>query len=112
MGLTIWILWVDDCVSVGKKESVLQANMGMMDWLDCNEVGKLTEFVGCKLDREVGKLRITQPVLMQSFVDEFNLQEGLVAVTPALPGLVLMKEKEDEAVNVATQSLYRLELGN
>ena len=45
-GLTLWISWVDNCTSVGKKELVLNAKKGMTDWLNCNEVGELTEFVG------------------------------------------------------------------
>ena len=43
---------------------------------------------------------------MQSCMDEFNLLEGLIPVTPAEPGMVLMKAKEDEAIDVATQSMY------
>ena len=31
IGLTLWISWVDDCVSVGKKELVLAAKKGMTD---------------------------------------------------------------------------------
>ena len=30
-GLTLWILWVDDCMSVGKRELVLDAKKGMTD---------------------------------------------------------------------------------
>jgi len=99
IGLTLWISWVDDCVSVGKKELVLSAKKGMTNRFNCDEVGELTEFVGCKLDRSDGVLRITQPVLMQSFVDEFELPEGPAPVTPAEPGSVLMKAREDEAVD-------------
>ena len=39
-------------------------------------------------------------VLMQSFVDEFNLPEGPTPVTPAKPEMVLMKVKEDETIDV------------
>ena len=100
---SLWISWFDDCMSVVKKELVLDTKKGMMDQFDCDEVGELTEFVGCKLERDTNKLKFTQPVLMQSFVDEFNLLEGL---TPAEPGMVLMKAKEDEAIDAATQSMY------
>jgi len=77
IGLVLWISWVDDCVSVGRKELVLSAKKGMTDRFDCDEVGELTEFVGCKLDRTTdGGLRLTQPVLLQSYVDEFDLPDG------------------------------------
>jgi len=112
IGLTLWISWVDNCVLVGKKELVLSAKKGMTDRFDCDdEVGELTEFVGCKLDRSDGVLRITQPVLVQSFVDEFELPEGPAPVTPAEPGSVLMKAREDEAVDAKTQSVYRSGVG-
>ena len=40
-------------------------------------MGWLNEYVGCKVDvdRENRKLKITQPVLLQSFNDEFDLPE-------------------------------------
>ena len=78
----------------------------MTDLFNCNEVGKLSEFVECKLDRDNGKLRITKPVLMQSFADEFDLLEGPTPVTPAEPGMVLMNSKEDEAIDAASQLMY------
>ena len=112
IGLVLWISWVDDCVSVGKKELVLSAKKGMTDRFDCDEVGELTEFVGCKLDRTTdGGLRLTQPVLLQSYVDEFDLPDGPVPVTPAEPGSVLMKARANEAVDTKTQSVYRSGVG-
>jgi hypothetical protein len=112
IGLVLWISWVDDCVSVGKKELVLSAKKGMTDRFDCDEVGELTEFVGCKLDRTTdGGLRLTQPVLLQSYVDEFDLPDGPVPVTPAEPGSVLMKARANEAVDTKTQSVFRSGVG-
>ena len=64
------------------------------------------EFVGCKLERDTKKLRIMQPVLMQSFADEFNLPEGSAPTMPAEPGSVLMKARDDEAIDGAVQSMY------
>ena len=106
IGLTLWILWVDDCVSVGKRELVLDAKKGMTDWFDCDEAGELTDIVGCKLERSTRQLRIMQPVLMQSFADEFNLPEGSAPMTPAEPGLVLMKARDAEMVDGTEQSMY------
>lgn len=83
----------------------------VVDQFDCDEVGDLTEFVSCKLDKDTKKLRITQPVLMQSFADEFNLLEGLTPVTPAEPGLVLMKAKDHKVINGAMQSMYQSGVG-
>jgi hypothetical protein len=48
---------------------------GIMDKMDCDDGGEIIEFVGCKIDYDkVEKdLRVTQPVLCQSFVDEFDI---------------------------------------
>ena len=82
-GLTLWISWVDDCMSVGKRELVLDVKKGMMDRFNCDKVRELTEFVGCKLERDAKQLKIMQLVLMQSFADKFYLPEGWAPTTPA-----------------------------
>ena len=110
-GLTLWTSWVDDCMSVGKRELVLDTKKGMTDWFNCDEVRELTEFVGCKLERSARQLRIMQPVLMQSFADEFNLPEGSAPTTPAEPGSVLMKARDDKAVDRTAQLMYRSGVG-
>ena len=83
----------------------------MTDCFDCDKVGELTEFVGCKLDRTNDSLQITQPVLMQSFTDKFVLLEGSATAMPAEPGLVLMKARADEAVDTKTQTMFRSGVG-
>jgi hypothetical protein len=42
---------------------------GLIEVLDCDDVGNLLENVGCKVnyDQEVGTVRLTQPVIIQSF---------------------------------------------
>ena len=42
---------------------------------DCEDGGELREYVGCKLDRKGDTLKITQPILVQSLKDEFELDE-------------------------------------
>ena len=59
----------------------------------------------------MGQLKITQPVLMQSFADKFNLPEGSAPATPAEPRSVLMKARDDEAVDGTEQSTYRFGVG-
>ena len=49
-----------------------------MKRFECDEVRELKEYVGCKVDynRKEGWIKLTQPVLMQSYTDEFKLPEG------------------------------------
>ena len=63
--------------------------------MDCDDIGWLTEYVGCKIEinRETRELKFTQPVLIQSFSDEFRLPEKNYS-TPAEAKQVL-KHAED-----------------
>ena len=49
-----------------------------MQCFDCDEVGELKEYVRYKVevDQEGQKLKITQPVLLQSYADEFLIEEA------------------------------------
>ena len=56
----------------------------MGEWFELDETGPLKECVGVKLDidHEQKTMRMTQPVMIQSFKDEFDLP-GEVHPTPA-----------------------------
>jgi hypothetical protein len=51
----------------------------------------LNEYVGCKIDRGEDFDKFTQPVLIQSYEDEFDLNKTGSVFTPAEQGKVLMK---------------------
>jgi hypothetical protein len=108
VGLVLWVTWVDDCLVCGKKEAVLEAKKDLMSRFDCDEVGELTEYIGCKVDRGDGYLRLTQPVLLQSFDDEFDIPDMQRPNTPAMPGQVLRSGASETAlVDSKMQSRYR-----
>jgi hypothetical protein len=46
----------------------------------------MDEYVGCKVERDYveGSIKLTQPVMLQSFADEFDLPEGPSPNTPAI----------------------------
>jgi hypothetical protein len=85
----------------GNKEGAEKAKKQMMDRFDCDEVGELKEHVGCEIDRDLteGSVKLTQPVLLQSCGDEFDLPKGETPNAPAIPGIVLHKGRTDDAVN-------------
>ena len=58
-----------------------------------DEVGELKEYVGCKIEynKKEGWMKLTQPVLAQSFKDEFELPTNNFE-TPAGPCTTLMPE--------------------
>jgi hypothetical protein len=51
----------------------------------------LNEYVGCKIDRDEYYVKFTQPVMIQSYEDEFELNKTRQVFTPAEQGKVLMK---------------------
>ena len=63
-------------------------------------------------NREEGFIKLTQPVLLQSYKDEFELPEGTaVPTTPATPGKVLVKPEPENCVSFEEQHTYRSGVG-
>ena len=79
---------------VGQKQVVMNETKKLSDRFDVDDVGRLEEYVGCKIewDHEKGTMRFTQPVLLQSFEDDFELPKGK-PVTPLVAGTVLSRAK-------------------
>ena len=112
-GLIIWLSWVDDCMVVGKKSGVLIAKKQMTDRFDCDELGEVDEYVGCKVehDKMQNTIKLTQPVMLQSFTDEFNLPNGPAPNTPATPGGALVKAEPEDNINDGDLFYYQSGVG-
>ena len=111
-GLVVIVSWVDDLLMAGNKELVLQAKKDLTDNVDCDDTGELSEYVGCKIERDKDSIKITQPVLLQSFKDEFDIPDELKDVkTPAPKGQVLLAGAEEHIVSDEEQSTYRSGVG-
>ncbi len=113
-GLVIWISWVDNCLVCGTPDRVREAKAQRMKCFDCDDIGDLTEYIGCKIDRndKEGWMKLTQPVLMQSFVDEFGItKDGDTPKTPATPGEVLQKGEPENQLSDKDQRIYRSGVG-
>ena len=107
-GLIAWVSWIDDCLVVGSRKAVGIAKRMLMNRFDCEDIGIANEYVGCKLtrDHEHKWMKITQPVLLQSYEDEFDLPEN-ECKTPAVPGQVLMKCDRKDALPAIQQKKFR-----
>ena len=66
-GLVLIASWVDDLLMCGKRESVMSVKKELFSHLACDDVGELTEYVGCKIVRDKDSIQLTQPVLIQKF---------------------------------------------
>jgi hypothetical protein len=75
-GLSLFASHVDDNLIVGCDDNVKLAKRLLQDKLDCEDIGQLKEYLGCKIDydRTKGRMQITQPVLLQSFINELIFQ--------------------------------------
>lgn len=108
--LTLITSVIDDMNIVGSKKSVLEAKKGITKIFDCDEVGETKEYVGLKLDYKPGSyMKITQPVLLQSLSDEFDVPKTDPVATPAVPGEYLKTEQID--VPSKEQRIYRSGVG-
>jgi hypothetical protein len=111
-GYTIWLSWIDDCLCLGPRENVIKSKTEFTKLFDCDDVGEFEEYVGCKLtiDRKNRCMKFTQPVLVQSFEDEFRLPSYNYK-TPGEPHKVLVKCAEGHAVDHKKHALYRKGVG-
>ena len=105
--LVLMASWIDDNLLVGSDEVVAKTKNKLMGILYCKDCGKLNEYVGCKITRK-GKhsLKFTQPVLIQSLPDKFELPNGRYT-TPAMAGNVLNRCKEEDIMEAQQQTIYR-----
>jgi hypothetical protein len=107
-GLVMWASWVDDCLGIGIKSEVLRTKNLIAGKLKCDDLGAMMEYVGCKIDIDwsVPSCKFTQPVLIQSFRDEFQA-EAKGHTTPAIPGSTLQQTTEETTLEVDETTKYR-----
>ena len=70
-------------MNVGRKGAIDEMKADLKKLFDCADEGEMREYVGCKLDvnKDERSMKITQPVLLQSYNDEFKLP----AINPKTP---------------------------
>jgi hypothetical protein len=90
-GLVVWLSWIDDCLVAGDKREVEASKEQMKIRFECDDLGELNEYVGCNIDINKDSVKFTQPVMIQSYEDEFDLNKTRQVLTPAEQGKVLMK---------------------
>ena len=109
--LVLTVSWIDDNLIVGSTKATAMTKEKLMNNFECTDEGDLTEFVGSKIDRtEDGGLKFTQPVLIQSFQDEFDLPTQKYT-TPAKAGEMLTNCEEKDALSAGEQTIYRSAVG-
>jgi len=108
-GLMIWLSWIDDCLYCGKPEDVAHYKQELMIKLDCDDAGELKEYVGCKIERKGNRMKLTQPVLVQSLEDEFEIPDKTPCNLPAPHGKELTSD--GEPLSDEEKKVYRSGVG-
>lgn len=109
--LIVWLSWIDDCACFGQHNDVEKSRREMNELFECDDIGDINEYVGCKIDSEDGFVRFTQPVMLQSFEDEFDLSKVRETQTPAEPGTTLPKVDDDAPFVEKEQTYFRSGVG-
>ena len=104
-GLILIVSWVDDMLICGTKPGVEYAKGMFMKHFDCDDTGEMKEYVGNKITKSGGMMKLTQPVLLQSFEDEFEFKRDTKVMNPAVPGTVL--HPTESKLSNDDQFLYR-----
>ena len=48
----VWLSWIDDCMVWGPQEVIGKESKEFTSRFDCDEVGEVKEYVGCKVDHD------------------------------------------------------------
>ena len=70
--MTVFILWIDNCLVAGPDDSVITETTKFRELYDTTDEGIMNEYVGCKIERTNQYMKVTQPVKVQRLIDEFG----------------------------------------
>ena len=94
----------------GNKEGILHYKNLLTEKIDCDDIGRLTDYTGNKIDidRKNRSMCVTQLVLLCSFEDEFDVEvPENCPTTPAVSGSVLHGTSEEKPCDI----LNRVDIG-
>jgi len=74
----------------GDEKGVKTVKEQIRSQFDCNDVGVLNKYMGCKIECNKALFRFTQPVLLQSFEDEFKCKASKLMVPEEEVGVLIM----------------------
>jgi hypothetical protein len=110
--LVIMISWINDNMNLGPSDLVMKLKNNLMEQIECNDCGVLTEYIGNKIE-SVGEdvIQLVQTVPTQSYEDKFKLGNRCYN-TPAQSGMVLMcPVKGKEVLKPEDQTTLRSGVG-
>ena len=99
-GLISFLSYIDDMILMGNKDGAMHFREIFKGKVDVDDIGPLDEYLGSKIEfcTEQRAVKITQPVLLRSFGDEFGVGEG-TSKTPAVPHSTLQPGDESSRLD-------------
>jgi hypothetical protein len=91
--------------------TVAKESAKLMSLFECEDIGPMEEYVGSKVEINSGKMKFKQPVLLQSFVDEFGVDAKCKVNLQAVLGQVLAKGEDHEIMDRVMRTKYRSGVG-
>jgi len=104
--------WIDDNAIIGQENDIMELKKALMNQFKCEDCGPMDEYVGTIVKLDTGGIKFRQKVLLQSYIDEFDILKLKKFNTLAAPGTVLRKhDKGEEILTTAKQMQYRSGMG-
>jgi hypothetical protein len=112
-GIMVWMSWVDTLMVCGNDQGVNAAKQTMGELFECDNIGPVNKYVGCKVDIDQVNVmvKLTQPVQLQSFLDKFDLMQMRIPKTLAVPEISLHKGNEKALLDYEARKTYRKGVG-
>jgi hypothetical protein len=90
-GLLVWLSWIYDCVVARDPRAMEAAKEQMKSRFECDDLGELSEYVGWNIERGEDFVKFTQPFLLQSYENKFDLDKTRYVFTLVEQGKVLVE---------------------
>ena len=103
---------MDDLLGIGSKANIKLYKEMINNRMECEDAGALNEHIGCKIDQDVEgrSVKLTQPVLIQSFQEKLELP-GWDFIIPAPAGEELAGDDDSDPLPPVGQTKYRSGVG-
>ena len=77
IGLIAWLSFIDNMLIICKEEEMSKVEKQFTRTVNCDDIGPMKEYIGTKIDvnHATRSLKITQPVLVKSLIDEFTFDD-------------------------------------
>jgi hypothetical protein len=97
--IVMMMSWIYDNAIIGQESDVLDLKNELKKQFECDDCRPMVEYVGCTIEKCKSEgIKFLQKALLQSYRDEFDIQDLKKFNTPATPGTVLKKPMDGDVI--------------